>query len=85
MYMVNKEDYLKQDCMKTLTSFDEFRKTAASWEWLLIRALIFLKDATTDIGTIKQQKYWKEFKMWLQKLDSNNSRKRISYLHIITL
>ena len=56
MYMVNKEDYLKQDCMKTLTSFDEFRKTAASWEWLLIRALIFLKDATTDIGTIKQQK-----------------------------
>jgi hypothetical protein len=35
-----------------LTSFDEFLKTFASWEWLVMRALILLKDATTDIGTV---------------------------------
>jgi len=48
---------MKQECMKELTSFDELRKTVASWEWLFMRALIFLKDATTDIGTIEWQKY----------------------------
>jgi hypothetical protein len=35
-----------------LTSFDEFLKTFASWEWLVMRDLIFLKDATADIGTV---------------------------------
>lgn len=38
--------------VEKVTSFDEFFKTFASWVWLVMRDLIFLKDATTDIGTI---------------------------------
>lgn len=34
-----------------LTSFDEVRRAEASMELLCTRALIFLKEATTDIGT----------------------------------
>ena len=42
--------------MNLLTSFDELRKTVASWALLFIRALIFLNEETTDIGTIQSQK-----------------------------
>lgn len=41
--------------MKKLTSFDEFRRMEASCELLFIAALTFLKEATTDIGTIIKQ------------------------------
>jgi hypothetical protein len=34
-----------------LTSFDEVRRAEASIELLCNKALIFLKEATTDIGT----------------------------------
>jgi hypothetical protein len=34
-----------------LTSFDEVRRAEASMELLWTKALIFLKPATTDIGT----------------------------------
>lgn len=40
-------------CLKSFTSFVEFLSMLASWELLLTRALIFLKDTTTDIGTEK--------------------------------
>lgn len=39
--------------VKGLTSFDEVRRTLASREWLLTMDLIFLKEATTDIGTVQ--------------------------------
>jgi hypothetical protein len=31
-YEESTEKYMKQECMKELTSFDELRKTVASWE-----------------------------------------------------
>ena len=42
--------------MNLLTSFDELHKAVASWALLFIRALIFLNEETTDIGTIQSQK-----------------------------
>ena len=39
-----------------LTSFVEFRRMVASWELLFTTALTFLKEATTDIGTVLKQK-----------------------------
>lgn len=38
-----------------LTSFEDLRKIVARWEWLFMAALIFLKDATTEIGTASQE------------------------------
>ena len=45
-----------QDYIKELTSLYESRRILASWELLVITALIFLKDATTDIGTTHRKK-----------------------------
>lgn len=42
---------IHQRNIKILTSFAESRRILASWELLLIRDLIFLKDETTEIGT----------------------------------
>jgi hypothetical protein len=39
-----------------LTSFDEVRRAEASMELLCTKALIFLKPATTDIGTTLSEK-----------------------------
>jgi len=39
-----------------LTSFDEVRRAEASMELLFTKALIFLKPATTDIGTTLSEK-----------------------------
>ena len=56
--------------MNLLTSFDELRKTVASWALLFIRALIFLNEETIDIGTIQSQKmHWNDYRQPLISLN----------------